>query len=157
MKRLTIDEILKMPIGKVASLDPEHLYHAQLEAADELRRAKMLKEWLDSAVAMKYEKISTSLRNQLGKTSGTIHFNDGDYVITHDVPKKPEWDQALLKTTLKKIEARGDDPDEFVDVTYRVSERSYAAWPNSIRALFEPARILKLGKPVFTIKTQEVA
>ena len=155
MKRYKLDDLLGMPIGQVAALDPEHFYIAMAEAAEELRRAKLLKEWLESALTMKYETLSSSLRKASNMSTGTVHFDDGDYTVTTDLPKKVEWDNELLKKAIKKIEEKGDEPEEYVDITYKVSERSYAAWPNSIRALFEPARILKLGKPVISLKKKE--
>lgn len=156
-QKLTLNDIVTMPIGQVALLSPEQLYHAQKEAEEQWRRAEMLRGWLHTAVMMKYEKIAASLRNQLGKPTGTIHFNDEEYVVTTDIPKRPEWDQKLLKQAIEAITAKGDDPSEYVQVTYKVAEKNYAAWPASIRALFEPARILKTGTPTYKLKTQEAA
>lgn len=155
--KLAITDILRMPIGQVALLSPKQLYHAQQEAADQLRRAEMLKDWLNAAIAMKYEKISSTIRTQLEKPTGIIHFNDDDYVITTDTPKRPEWDQKLLKQAIDAIAAKGDDPSEYVQATYKVAEKNYTAWPASIRALFEPARILKTGAPTYKLKAQEAA
>lgn len=39
---------------------------------------------------------------------------------------------------------------------FRITERVYSAWPNSIRAVFEPARTVETGKPAFRFgKTRE--
>ena len=47
--------------------------------------------------------------------------------------------------------AAGDDPTEYVDVAYKVPERKYNAWPESIRLAFAPARMVRTGKPSFTL------
>ena len=44
-----------------------------------------------------------------------------------------------------------DDPSEYVESTFRVSERKYAAWPTAIREGFEVARTVKPGKPTFRL------
>ena len=33
----------------------------------------------------------------------------------------------------RRIRAAGDDPAEYVETTFRVSERKYGAWPTAIR------------------------
>jgi hypothetical protein len=50
-----------------------------------------------------------------------------------------------------RIRAAGDDPAEYVETTFRVSERKYAAWPTAIREGFEAARTVKPGKPIFRL------
>ena len=68
-----------------------------------------------------------------------------------DLPKKVEWDQATLGRMVARIRAAGDDPAEYVETTFRVSERKYAAWPTAIREGFEAARTVKPGKPSFRL------
>ncbi len=50
-----------------------------------------------------------------------------------------------------RIRAAGDDADEFVETVFRVSERKYGAWPTAIREGFAPARLVKTGKPTFSL------
>ncbi len=52
---------------------------------------------------------------------------------------------------VERIRAAGDDPVEYIDVAYKVSERKYTAWPENIRAAFAPARTVKTGKATFTL------
>ena len=72
-----------------------------------------------------------------------------------DLPKKVDWDQAELGQMVARIRAAGDDPDEYVETTFRVSERKYAAWPAAIRDGFEAARTVKPGKPTFRLTLRE--
>ena len=46
---------------------------------------------------------------------------------------------------VEHIRAAGDDPAQYVDIAFKVPERKYAAWPDAIRAGFEPARTVRPG------------
>ena len=72
-----------------------------------------------------------------------------------DLPKRVDWDQVRLGEIIARIRAAGDDPDEFVETTFRVSERKYAAWPTAIREGFEAARTVRPGKPTFRLTLRE--
>ena len=85
--------------------------------------------------------------------TGKVHFMDDGIRVTSELSKRPEWDQQKLAEIAKRIAEAGDDPAEFIDVAYKVSERKYTAWPESLRAAFEPARTLKTGKPTFQLET----
>jgi hypothetical protein len=50
-----------------------------------------------------------------------------------------------------RIRAAGEDPSEFIEVTYRVNEAKYNAWSTSMRSSFDSARTLKTGKPTFRL------
>ncbi|TAN59658.1 MAG: hypothetical protein EPN20_14715, partial [Magnetospirillum sp.] len=91
-------------------------------------------------------------RRTEGKDTGTVRFDDGAVTVVADLPKKVEWDQAQLATIVGRIRASGDDPGEYVDLTFKVSERKYGAWPAHIRTAFEAARTVKAGKPTFVLK-----
>ena len=71
--------------------------------------------------------------------------------LTADLPKKVEWDQALLANLDARIAANGDNPREFIDVSYRVSETKFSAWASALREQFIPARTVKVGKPSFRL------
>jgi hypothetical protein len=71
--------------------------------------------------------------------------------IVAELPKKVEWDQARLAALVERIRASGEDPAEYVELSYRVSERAYAVWPERIRSAFEPARTVRTGKPSFRL------
>jgi hypothetical protein len=71
--------------------------------------------------------------------------------ITADLPKKVEWDQVQLVDIVARIAAAGDNPDEYVECAYRVSETKFNAWASSLRSQFIPARTVKVGKPSFRL------
>jgi hypothetical protein len=148
---ITLAEVPNFPIGKLSALSPDQLLSLQEEAEKNLKRAKILKDWLDSSIALKYREISANIRNLDSKDSGTIHFTDGTYKITSVIAKKIEWDQQKLKDVVSAIKTHGDNPDEYVDTSYKILENKYTAWPEHIKNIFKPARVFKLAKESFVI------
>jgi hypothetical protein len=153
--RIPLDAIPTMPIGEIAALPAAQLALVQ-EAADEaLLEARTLSDWLSGAIALRYADRAAEVRRAEGKNTGTVRFDDGEVTVIADLPKKVEWDQAKLGQMVARIRAAGDDPVEYVETSFRVSERKYAAWPTAIREGFEAARTVKPGKPTFRLVVGE--
>ena len=148
-------DIGRMPIGDLVALSAETLALLQEEADDALRHAKAAKDWLDGVLARKYGDIAADKRRQDSKDSGKVRFDDGAVTIVADLPKRVEWDDARLAALVERIRAAGDDPAEYVELTYKVPERKYGAWPAHIRTAFEAARTVKTGKPSFVLTVRE--
>jgi uncharacterized Zn ribbon protein len=144
-----------MPIGEIAALPADLLAVLQEEAEDAAKAARALADWLNGAIALRYGDRAAAARRAEGKDAGTVRLDDGDVTVIADVPKKVEWDQVRLGQMVARIRAAGDDPDEFVETIFRVSERKYMAWPASIREGFEAARTVKPGKPTFRLTLRE--
>lgn len=153
--RPSLDDIRAMPIGEIAALPAAHLALLQEDAETALATAKTLKEWLDGAIALRYTDRAATLRREQGKDTGTVRFADGDVAVVADLPKKADWDQAQLATLIERIRAAGDDPAEYVEISYRVPERKFAAWPARIREAFAPARTVRTARPTFTLSLTE--
>jgi hypothetical protein len=151
INNITLSEVPNIQIGKLATLAPDQLLYLQEQAETNLQKAKMLKDWLDSSISLKYRDIASNIRKLDYKDSGTIHFSDGDYKITSVVAKRIEWNQQKLKDVVSAIKEHGDNPAEYVDISYKVPETKYNAWPEHIKNIFKPARIFKLSKESFAI------
>lgn len=151
----SLEQAQSLSIGELAGVAAIDLMQVQAEATELLRKTKELKDWIDGAIALKYDQQAKALRQQLGKDTGTVHFEDDGVRITSDLPKKPVWDQARLSEIAQRIAASGDNPAEFLDITYKVAERKYTAWPENLRTVFEPARTLKTGKPTFRLSLSQ--
>lgn len=149
--QISLSEVPNIPIGKLSTLAPDQLLFLQKQAEENLQKAKMLKDWLDSSISLKYRDISSNIRKLDYKDSGIIHFSDGDYQITSVVAKRIEWNQQKLKDVVSAIKEHGDNPAEYVDISYKVAETKYNAWPEHIKNIFKPARIFKLSKESFAI------
>lgn len=61
------------------------------------------------------------------------------------------------RSDLRSPGSAGEDPAEFIDTRLKVSERKYAALPESWRKGFEPARTVRTGKPRFRLVLNEEA
>ncbi len=152
---ITLADLRTLPVGEIMNLSPSALLLVQKEATEAFESAKLTKEWLENAIRLKYDTRFQALRQQQDKPFGTVHLDDDGCTVTCDVPKKPEWDQQKLAAVAEQIRAAGDDPAEYVDVTYKVAERKFTAWPEHIRQAFAPARVLKAGKATVSIKANE--
>ena len=151
MTTLTLDHLLTIPLVDLCAYSSCALFELKNEAADQLTRAKAIAEHIDSALDMKYAQRAQILRLAAGKDTGVVHFDDGRVRITADLPKKIEWDQKQLTDIVRRITASGEDPKQYVEIKYRVSETKFNAWPEVFRSTFSPARTLKTGKPDFRL------
>jgi hypothetical protein len=153
--RPLIADLPNMPVGEIAGLPADQLalLHGEAEAA--VKSAKMVLDRLDAALALRYADPAQALRREQGKDTGVVRFEDGPVTIMADLPKRVDWDQKQLASLLNRIRESGEDPAEYIDITIKVPERKYAAWPSHIRAAFEPARTVKTGKPAFRLEPKE--
>ena len=151
MSHLTPDQVLVTPAGELAELSSESLFKLKNDAADLQAAAKAIVEHVDRALDLRYAQRAHQLRLAAGKDTGVVHFDDGQVRITADLPKKVEWDQAKLNDITRRIAANGEDPTEYVEISYRISETKFNAWPETLKSAFAPARTLKTGKPGFRL------
>ena len=151
MNRTIPDQILATPVSELANLASDSLFQVKNDAADLLAIAKALVEHIDRALDLKYVDRAHQLRLAAHKDTGIVHFDDGNVRVTADLPKKVEWDQKQLAELVDRIAAAGDNPAEFVETTYRVSETKYQAWQESLRSQFTPARTVKVGKASYRL------
>lgn len=151
MSRTIPDQILATPASELADLASDSLFQVKNDAADLLAIAKALVEHIDRALDLKYADRARQLRLAAHKDTGIVHFDDGNVRVTADLPKKVEWDQKQLAELVARIAAAGDNPAEFVETSYRVSETKYQAWQESLRSQFTPARTVKVGKASYRL------
>jgi len=150
----TPDDLPGIPDTELAQLPVELLAILQRETDEALKRAKAAKARLDAALTIRYATRAAEERQAQAKDTGTVRFDDGDFTVVADLPKRVEWDQSRLATMVDRIRAAGDDPAEYVDIAFKVPERKYAAWPEAIRQGFEPARTVKTGALKVEIRPQ---
>ena len=149
--RPQINDVGAMPIADIIQLPAEHLAQLQEDASANLEAAKRLKDWIDGAITHRYAERAINARRTEHKDTGTIRFLDDTVTVVADLPKKIDWDQDLIAEVIERIRAGGDDPAEYVEISFKVPERKYTAWPESIRATFAPARTVKTGKQTFRL------
>ena len=151
MNQLTPHQVLAMPAGDLALQTSESLFQLKNNAADLQALAKAVVDHLDRALDLKYSKQAHAMRLAAGKDTGVVHFDDGHVQVTADLPKKVDWDQKKLADLVRRMTANGDNPAEYVEISYRVSETKFNAWPETLKSAFAPARTLKTGKPGFRL------
>ena len=151
----TFDDLDRLSIGEIADLPPALLLALQDEAAAETARVKRLKDRFEAALAQRYGVATAAERATQGKSSGTVRIEDAGVVVIADLPKKVSWDQDRLAAMAARIAASGDDPTEYLEIAYRVSERRFGAWPEAMREGFAAARAETTGKPVFRLETRD--
>lgn len=153
--KLTLEQALSQPITELMKCSPMALMQYQRQIDEALGQVKAQKAWIDGVLNLKYGHKADEHRHQHGKDTGTVHFDDRGVTITADLPKKPTWDQTKLAEIAARIAASGDNPAEFLDITYKVAERKYTAWPEHLRKAFEPARTLATGKATYRLAASE--
>ncbi len=141
----TPDDLPQLSAAEIAELPVELLAILQREIDERLKLVKSAKARLDGALTVRYASRAAEERLAAGKDTGTIRFDDGDFTVVADLPKRVDWDQGGLAAMVARIRDAGDDPAEYVDLAYKVPERKYAAWPEAIRQGFEPARTMRPG------------
>ena len=146
---ISIERVRNIPVGELSNLPINQLSSLQKEANDSLDQAKRLKDWIDGAILLKYQNQSLAIRHSQDKDTGTVNFFDGDFKVTSIIAKRVDWDQKKIKEAISQIKEFGDNPFEYVNTTYKISETKYCAWPEYIKKFFRPARILKTGKETF--------
>lgn len=87
-----------------------------------------------------------------GSHFGTVNIVQDGLTIVFDTPKKVSYDQDKLEAKFNEIRTAGQDPSEYIDVDYSISETKYKAWPEAIKNEFEDARTVEQGKMTVKFK-----
>ena len=151
----SIDQLINLPAGEIAQLPVELLAALQREIDAAAKQMKAVTARFSTALEVRYAARAAEARRACGKDTGTVRLVDGDFTVVADLPKRVEWDQAKLAAMVERIRAAGEDPAEYVEITFKVPERAFAAWPEAIRQGFEPARTVKTGTLKVELLPQE--
>ena len=136
---------------RIKALPKPALQELSVLLAEMDRGIGQAREQLTAALDDLYGDAARARLLDAGKDSGTTHLTDGALAITVEIKKSVSWDQDELAAIAQRIASNGDDPVEYIDVKYSVSERKFAAWPETLRRPFEAARTLKPAKPAFRL------
>jgi len=155
LNHITLEALARLPIAEIVALPAAELARLQKDADEALRKVKLTVAWLDGALIQKYAERAKVARADAEKDFGVARFVDGGVTIVADLPKKVEWDQQELAQLVERIKAEGEDPRDYVEVSFKVSERNYTSWPKHIRSLFEPSRTVRAGKETFQLIVEQ--
>ena len=92
--RPTLEAVRHRPIAEVINLPADHLALLQEEARSTLDMAKRAVDWIEGAIALRYEQQAVALRGQQGKDTGTVRFDDGCVTVVAELNKKVAWDRS---------------------------------------------------------------
>jgi hypothetical protein len=146
VERMTPDEVADLPLAQIAALRSD-LY-------EQKGKLSGIEKCIDAAMDDRFGK-----RARMQNETGTVRLEDEDGLsVKVEIPKRVEWDQNQLADVAATIKREwNDEPGQYLRIKYEVPESAYKHWPDSLRALFEPARTVKAGKPKFTIEHKETA
>ena len=146
-----LEEVGQIYMAEVEALPLAELDRLIRRVASAEETARRYKQFLHAAMHHRFSERAQQLRQDAGKTTGTVRFENDGFTVIADLPKRPEYDQKKLKDAVEALRTWGEDPDDYVGIEIKVSETKYSAWPPAVRQLFEPARTLKTGKPGFRL------
>lgn len=144
---LSAQVIRDLPLENVQAL-----LHFIAEAKSELATLTTL---VQAGLEMRFVEAAKHQLLVQGKDTGTTHITDGGFDISVEIGKDVKWDQKALPAIWDRIAATGDDPRQYIDVKYSVSEAKFKAWPDTLKKPFEAARTVTPGKPKFALRPLE--
>ena len=101
----TVDDLPGLGLQDIAQLPVELLAILQRDVDERIKRDKAAKARLDGALTVRYATRAADERQAAGKDTGTIRFDDGDFTVVADLPKRVDWDQDRLAAMVERIRA----------------------------------------------------
>jgi hypothetical protein len=152
-----LDEIGQLYVAELESLPLTEIDQLLKKTNHTKETARHYEQLLQSELNRRFAERAHALRKDEGKDTGRVRFANDGYVVIADLPKRTEYDQPKLRDAVEALHKWGEDPNNYVGIEVTVSESKYNAWPPAVRALFEPARTLKTGKPNYKLEKIDVA
>jgi hypothetical protein len=153
--RVTLAQAREMPAEEVAALPIEQIALLLEDVAELKATAKRSDDHLHAAMRVRFADKAAEVRKEKGTDTGTVRLKDGEYTVLADLPKKVVWDQDGLGQVERQLSDMGEPIADYISVKREVSERSYGAWPASLRKMFDPHRTLDVGKPTFKLELKK--
>jgi hypothetical protein len=147
-----LDEIGQLYMNELEQLPLPELDRLIKQVSTAKETATLYLSALQSTLHNRVGSTAQQLRQEAGKSTGTVRFEVDGYQVIADLPKRTEYDQLKLKEAVESLRKWGEDPENYVGIEIKVSESKYTAWPPGIRQLFEPARTVKTGKPSYKLE-----
>lgn len=149
LRGMTAEQAARLPVDQIAAL---------LEDVAEAKAAlKQSDDLLHAALNYRYAKRAALVREAQGKNTGTVSLDDGEFTIRADLPAKVEWDQAKLRAAEAVVRSWNEDPAQYLTAVLSVPESRFKAWPDTIKAVFAPARTVSAGRPTFKVERSKTA
>lgn len=150
-----IDKFMKTSIGEIADLPIDKLSELQNAFERLVIRAEMARQWLTGALMLKYSPQINEKREANRQPYGEIKIRDHGYLITENRPLSCEWDKAKLKKYAERIRESGGNPEDYIDISYTVSEQRYFSLVDDVRENLNKLCTLKPCQSQITIEKCE--
>lgn len=147
-------QMVEMPVRELSRLPVEHLALLLEDVTALKSAAKRADDHLSAAIHERYADTALQRRKEKDIDAGTVRFDDGEFTIISDLPKKVAWDTEGLAQVERQLTEMGEPAREYIVTARTVRERSYEAWPASLKKLFAPHRTLGTGKPTYKIEAK---
>ena len=153
MNDLTIfpADLAAMSTAQLLALPIPDFVDAERNVDEAVAYLKLLRSKLDAAKLQRFGEQARAVLRESGRDFGTAHINDGPLHVKYELPKKANWNQALLKEIAERIVASGDKVEDYIDIKLLVSETRYTSWPAVLQEQFSAARTVEEGKPTITL------
>lgn len=148
----TLEEVGNFMMAELEVMPLTELNELMQRVSSAEESARQYKQFLQAVMHHRFGSKANQLRQDAGKTTGVVRFEDDGFVVISDLPKRPEYDQRKLKDAVEALRRWGEDPEDYVGIEFKVSETKFGAWPPAVRDLFEPARTIKAGKPTYKLE-----
>ncbi|WP_422472597.1 hypothetical protein [Endozoicomonas sp. ALB032] len=146
-----LENIQGMGVAELAARSGAELAILLNDVEKAMSQLTVQKMWLESVIAYKYVFKASQIRAQLQQDFGTISFDDEGTRVLVDLPREVNWDQQKLKSIAQRIQEQGEDPSEFLDIEYSVSQEQFDQWPEPVRQTFESALQIKPGRCAYKL------
>lgn len=154
--RVTLARLPEMGKAEVSALPLDQIEMLLEDVSDLKAQAKKYDAILSDELSRRFEASASGKRNEAGKDTGTVRFVADGYTVIADLPKKVEWDQPKLSAAVAVIRDEWkEDPSEYVEVKYGVSETKFNAWPKVIQKVFLDARTVGAGKATYKLEKKD--
>lgn len=154
MKIKTLSNINDNSAKEISKLHIETIYNLLNQSVKLIKKYQRCKEIIEDALLQKYSSQISYQRKF--KKYNLINIEDGDYITSHNIPKKITWDQTGLEYISQLLQSEGEDPTEFIDIKLNISERRYDSWPESIQNRFKDARTVDEGIEKISVRNSKV-
>lgn len=152
---MTPADLAALTPAQIAAFPAAELAALAADLGDAMKSLKASSDALNAGLVARYADRSKQARAREQKDTGTVRFDDGDFVIVADIAKKVDWDQAKLEAMWKRIAATGENPLDYLTIEYAMKEAKYANLPEAQQKAFQPARTVKPGKETFKIERRK--
>ena len=137
----------------------KELYDLAGSLIDSLRpRLQPIDEEIDRIKAQILAKVQGPAMSKFSeerKDAGTVNLTLDGVAVKCVIDKSVKWDQPGLEHVAGRIREAGDNPLDFIEVTYGITENRFKNFPEAIQRVFLPYRAVKTGKPKYEYKIME--